>query len=515
MALPSLIKLILIKPQNGHRYWCGIMNLHPSKTITEQQLNKGLKNVTIDGLSAEAMVVFTSGTFLTALAIHMGASNFQLGLFAALPTFTTIFQLAAIWLVRRFNNRRLITVVFNFLARLPLIAIGIMPMLFSGSTTIAVLLLLLFFQHIFGDIAGASWNAWMKDLIPQQRLGGFFSRRTRMAQTLNVTLSLATAIGLDFIKRHYPAQEIAAYTTLFLAGGALGMVSVYLLLRTPEPVAEQIEEKVLPLLWKSLKNSNFKKLLMFNSLWAFSLNLATPFFAVFMMKSLGLPVAYLIGLGILSQLSGILSLNLWGRYSDRFSNKTVIRLCAPLYILCIMAYAFAGLPSSQPVTLMLLALIHIVSGFSTAGINLSLSNIGIKLAPKNEAIVYLSAKNMFVAFFSTIAPLVGGLLADMFAGNTIGLSLQLSGNRHLQVNLMQLQGWNYFFIIGGLLALLSLKLLKHVREEGETEKSMVVVHMKSSLKRRLRVPHVKERQQKVWPERNHEQVEPQIVKHPA
>ena len=475
------------------------MNVRPSINITEQQLDKGLKYVTADGLSAEAMVVFTSGTFLTALAIHMGATNFQLGLFAALPTFTTIFQLAAIWLVRKFNNRRLITMVFNFLARLPLLAIGIMPLLFSGSTTIAVLLMLLFFQHICGDIAGASWNAWMKDLIPQERLGGFFSRRTRMAQTLNVTLSLATAIGLDYIKRHYPAQEITAYTTLFLAGGALGMMSVYLLLRTPEPVAEPMEDKVLPLFWKSLKNKNFRKLLTFNSLWAFSLNLATPFFAVFMMKTLGLPVAYLIGLGILSQVSGIFSLNLWGRYSDRFSNKTVIRLCAPLYILCILAFAFVGLPQSKAVTLGLLALIHIVSGFSTAGINLSLSNIGIKLAPKNEAIVYLSAKNMFVAFFSTIAPLAGGLLADMFANNTIGLSLQLSGANHMQINLLQLQGWNYFFIIGGLLAMFSLRLLTNVQEEGETHKSAVVVHMRRSLRRRLRKPLARKKALRVVP----------------
>jgi MFS family permease len=462
------------------------MNLFPSKNITEQQLNRGLNYVTADGLSAEAMVVFTSGTFLTAMAIHMGASNFQLGLFAALPTFTTFFQLAAIWLVRRFNNRRVITGTFNFLARLPILAIGVMPMLFSGSTTIQVLLMLLFFQHIFGDIAGASWNAWMKDLTPQERLGGFFSRRTRMAQTLNVTLSLATAIGLDYIKRNYPQQEITAYTMLFLAGGALGMVSVYLLLRTPEPIAEPIEEKVLPLLWKSLKNVNFRKLLVFNSLWEFSLNLATPFFAVFMIKTLGLSVAYLIGLGILSQLSSIFSLNLWGRYSDRFSNKTVIRLCAPLYIICILAYAFVGLPSSQAVTLVLLALIHIVSGFSTAGINLSMNNIGIKLAPKHEAIVYLSAKNMFVAFFSTIAPLVGGLMADTFANNTMGLSFQLSGANHLQLNLIELQGWNYFFIIGGVLALLSLKLLANVREDGEKRKSTMVIHMRNSLNRRLR-----------------------------
>jgi MFS family permease len=177
----------------------------------------------------------------------------------------------------------------------------------------------------------------------------------------------------------------------------------------------------------------------------------------------------------------------------------VIRLCAPLYILCILAFAFVGLPQSKAVTLGLLALIHIVSGFSTAGINLSLSNIGIKLAPKNEAIVYLSAKNMFVAFFSTIAPLAGGLLADMFANNTIGLSLKLSGANHMQINLLQLQGWNYFFIIGGLLAMFSLRLLTNVQEEGETHKSAVVVHMRRSLRRRLRKPLARKKALRVVP----------------
>jgi len=297
------------------------MNLRPSEKISNKELNTGLNYVIADGLSAEAMVVFTSGTFLTAMAIHMGATNFQLGLFAALPTFTTIFQLASIWLVQKWNNRKVITSVFNLLARFPLIAIGLMPLLFSGSTTIQVLLVLLFFQHIFGDIAGASWNSWMKDLIPGERLGSFFGKRSRMAQTLNVTLSLATAMGIDYVKSHYPAHEITAYTTLFLAGGSLGMLSVFLLLRTPEPKPTPIEGKVFALLGRPLKDRNFRNLLAFNSLWAFALNLATPFFSVFMLKSIGLPLSYVIGLAIIGQLSSIAFMKLWGNYSDRLATK--------------------------------------------------------------------------------------------------------------------------------------------------------------------------------------------------
>jgi MFS family permease len=463
------------------------MNIRPSEKITSQQLNSGLRLVIADGLSAEAMVVFTSGTFLTAMAIHMGASNFQLGLFAALPTFTTIFQLVSIWLVQKFNNRKLISSIFNLLARLPLLVIGVMPLLFSGGTTITVLLILLFFQHIFGDIAGASWNAWMKDLIPGERLGSFFSRRTRMAQTLNVTLSLATAMGLDYVKAHYPSHEITAYTTLFMAGGALGMLSVGLLLRTPEPKPVPMDGSVWELFGRSIKNNNFRKLLAFNSLWAFALNLATPFFTVFMMKTIGLSLSWVIALAIIGQLSSIASLKLWGSYSDKFSNKTIIHICAPLYITCIMAFAFTAMPSSHIMVIAILMAIHVISGLSSAGINLALSNIGIKLAPKNEAMAYISTKNMFVAFFSTIAPVVGGLLADFFANHQIDWNIKLTGSQqNFNIQLLHLQGWNYFFIIGALLAMLSLKLLSKVKEQGEVRKSRVRVHMRASFRYKLR-----------------------------
>jgi MFS family permease len=464
-----------------------MLNLRPSRSLTPAQIQTGLKLVIADGVTAEAMVVFTSGTILTAMAIRLGASNFQLGLFAALPTFTTIFQLIAIWLVQRFNNRRGITVLFNLLARLPIIAIGLLPFLFTGGTSVEVLFLLLFFQHIFGDIAGASWNSWVKDLVPEKQLGVFFSRRTRMAQTMNVTLSLATALGIDYVKAHYPADEIITYNLLFLIGGALGLLSVGFLLRTPEPRAKKINSKLLKLFTLPLRNRNFKNLLVFNSCWAFALNLATPFFSVYLLKTMGLPLSYVISLGILSQLSGILSYKLWGQYTDRFSNKTIISICAPLYTFCILLFAFVAMPSGRLGELSLLVPVYLISGWSAAGINLALSNIGLKLASKNEAIAYLSVKNMFVAFFSTIAPLTGGLLADFFSSHRFSWNMQFTSTHAVtSFTLVNLQGWNYFFIFGGLLALLSLQLLRRVSEPGEMDKARAVMHMRAGFRKKLR-----------------------------
>src|SRR5581483_3784861 len=116
------------------------MNLRPKKELTEQEVQRGLRYVIGDGLAAEAMTALTGGAFLVAMALLMGANNFQIGLLAAMPTFTNTFQLLSIWLVRRYNNRRAIAVLCALLARIPLLVIGSLPFFFSSSTTVEVLI---------------------------------------------------------------------------------------------------------------------------------------------------------------------------------------------------------------------------------------------------------------------------------------------------------------------------------------------------------------------------------------
>ena len=99
--------------------------MKPKIILSQQEINKGLNLVIVEGMTTEAMVVFTQGTFLIALALLIGASNSQIGLLASLPIFTNVFQLVSVWLVRKFNNRRAISVVCSLLARIPLIITGL------------------------------------------------------------------------------------------------------------------------------------------------------------------------------------------------------------------------------------------------------------------------------------------------------------------------------------------------------------------------------------------------------
>lgn len=462
------------------------MNLKPKEVLTESEVRRGMNVVIWDGLASEMMTTFTGSAFLVAMALLMGANNVQIGILAALPTFTNIFQLISIWLVRKFNNRRAIAVFCAFLARFPLVCIGLSAIWFAGSS-ISILIFFLFFYYLFGSIAGPAWNSWMKDLIPENMLGDYFSRRSRYNQILDVVLSIVLAVLLDFVKSRYPEFELRVYAIFFIIAGIVGTIGGYVLSWAPEPQSYLSSANILSLFKQPLKDKNFRRLLTFNSAWVFALNIATPFFTVFMMKAMGLPISYIIILSIISQLSSIMTIRVWGTFADRYSNKTIIALSAPIYIVCIITWCFVGIYTNLYINLVLLAGIHIFTGISTAGINLSLTNIGLKLAPREDAIVYLSVKNIITAFFSSLGPLVGGILADYFTSRSLLITAQWSAPGITKVGrLVSLHQWNFLFLIGALLALLSMELLAHVNEVGEVDKDVVKKVMRKSIKRDLK-----------------------------
>jgi MFS family permease len=458
----------------------------PETTLTEKQVQRGMNLVIGDGLASEAMTTLTSGTFLTAMLLLLNANNFQIGLLAGLPTITNVFQLLSIWLVRRFNNRRSITVICSLLARTPLLIIGVLILIFK-SIPVESVILILFFHYFFGSIAGPCWNAWMKDLVPERSLGEYFSRRTSYTQTLNIVLGFLTAFIVDYTKHHRVTAELNVYAGLFITGGIAGIISATFLSATPEPLGIRTQGNIVNILQRPLRDQNFRRLLTFNSAWVFATNIATPFFVVFMMKRMGLSITYIIGYNIISQICSILTVRMWGRFADNYSNKTIIALAAPLYILTLVGWCYVGIYTREYMNLLLLLVLHVGMGISNAGINLSLTNISLKLSPAEESIVYLSTKNIITALFSFIAPLIGGYLADYFSNRSVLIDAQYKGP-HFQkvIHLFELHEFKFLFLIAAGLSLIAVELLVQVKETGEVEKDVVKKMIRSNIKSNLR-----------------------------
>ncbi|MBC7848482.1 MAG: MFS transporter [Chitinophagaceae bacterium] len=478
------------------------MSLRPSATLTDSDVKKGMNLIITEGLATEAMTVFTSGTFLIAMAVVLNASNFEIGLLAALPTLTNVFQLLSIWLVRRYNNRRAISVICSIFARTPLLLVAA-SIFIVENPSIKPIIVFLFFFYLFGSIAGPSWNSWMKDLIPSHMLGSYFSKRTSVMQLLNIVLSISLAVIIHFVRKQNPENEIDVYMWMFACAGVIGITGAYILSKVREPQSFLEKENIFRLLQRPLKDGNFRRLLVFNSIWLFAVNIATPFFTVFMMKTMGLSLPFIIAFTILGQIASIFTIRIWGRFADRYSNKTIIAIGAPLYILCLIGWCFAGISTKFSYNIGFLAIIHIFSGIATAGINLSLTNIGLKLAPSNQSIVYLSAKNIVTAFFSSMAPLIGGYLADYFTNRSLKINVEWVGPKVNKIfHVLSLNEFNFLFLIGAFLAFIALEMLVAVKETGEVEKDEVVRIMRRGIRNNLKdyflIGHLITWQEQLW-----------------
>lgn len=247
------------------------------------------------------------------------------------------------------------------------------PLLFASEIGLGVLLVSIIATSAFGAISSCSWNSWMRDLIPQSILGSFFSKRMRIATAVGIALSLIAAIYLDLWKKFMASYEIHSYSVLFLAGFGAGVLGLYFISRIPETRMPKAEEKpkILKLLAQPFKDDNFRKLITFLASWNFAVNLAAPFFMVYMLRRLELSMSFIIGLSIVSQVMNFAFLRIWGKFTDSFSNKSVLAISGPLFILSILAWTFTTMPEKYFLTVPLLVVIHIVMGLSSAGISLA------------------------------------------------------------------------------------------------------------------------------------------------
>ena len=465
------------------------MRLKAEESLTDDQIRSGLDYIIKDGVASQAMGVLTGGAFLIAFAIKLGASNFVIGLLAAIGPLSQLLQLPSIFLVEKIRNRRLITVVAAGLSRLCWLVIALSPFIFPAKIAIAVLLILLIAVSAFGAIAGCSWNSWMRDLIPENIMGSFFSKRMRIAVGVGIALSILAAVYLDFWKSEFADHELAGYSILFFIGFVAGMIGLLFLAKTPEirMPQGQAKLKIFKLLSQPFRDENFRKLIAFMCSWNFAVNLAGPFFMVYMLKRLGLSMSFIIGLSIVSQVFNFLFLKIWGKYTDLFSNKSVLTISGPLFILSILAWTFTTMPEKYFLTIPLLVAIHAVMGLASAGVSLASGNISLKLAPKGQATAYLATNTITNSIAAGVAPILGGTFADFFAGRELAWTLKYtSPTGELALPTLNLQQWDFFFAFAFLIGLYALHRLAMIKEVGEVEEKIVAQELFSEVRTQVR-----------------------------
>jgi len=458
------------------------------ETLSDETLKKGLDAVVRDGITSQIKMTLTESIFLIAFALALGASNAVIGLIAAIPPLAQLLQIPSIVLVERTRIRRRICAIFSAVSRLSIMAMVLIPFVTPGIPGLLLLLFGVTSHAVFNAVTAAAWNSWMKDLIPQEILGRFFSKRLAVQALVGILTTLGGGILIDQWLRNEPAS-LAPYSIVFFVGMVAGMIGVYFIYTIPEPrmIIETFNQKFLDTLRRPFQNDDFRKLMVFSAAWSFAVTLAGPFFTVYLLEVLGYELSIVTGLAVLSQVTSMLFYQWWGRLSDRFSNKSVLRVTTPIYVVGMLLWIFTTVPGIHLLTLPLLILIHVMLGLSAAAVNLAHGNLALKLAPRGESTSYLAGWSVVNSIAAVMAPLAGGIIADSLSDSYLSFRLAWQGlGFSFDFGLIDIRGLDFVFLISFLVGLYAIHRLAIVREAGEADQRTVLDAMLAQAGRGLR-----------------------------
>ena len=441
--------------------------LRPRPTLTEEDAQRSLRFLAWEGLTSGALFSLGSGGFMAAYALALGANNFQVGILAALPFISQVVRLPAILLLERLRARKALGVPALLLSQLAWLPVGAVPFLLDtpGSGAVVLVIVFLAVRGLFSPVWVTTSTSWIRDLVPQGRLADYFGRRLAMIFGAMAAVGLAGSFFVQWWQDRAPAgDEILAFSYLLIGGGVtVGLIGPLLAARAQEPLmppAAESDRSPAAMLLEPVRDRNYAHLVRFLFIWGLVSNLAIPFFAVYMLKVIGLSLPVVIGLTVVSQLANVLFLRVWGPFADRVGNKPVLSLSASLYLLVILGWVFTLQPDRHFLTMPLLVVLHLLGGVAAAGVTLTVNTLALKVAPEGRTVAFSGVAGMAFSLGSGVGPVLGGLLADFFSSRSLDFTVGwTSPSGALDVSAISVTGFEFLFGIAFLFGLLSLNLL--------------------------------------------------------
>lgn len=384
---------------------------------------RGLRSQVQEGACA-AVMQGSGETYLSAFALLLHSTPFQIGLLAAVPPIIgTITQLLSVKVLERIQARKpliLAGAAGQAVAWLPLF---VLPMLFPGYGPWLLLSgVMLYFA--MGHLTVPAWNSLITDMIHDDKRGMYFAARAKVvAVTSFAALSVA---GLILHASETWTNPAWGFGIIFLLAGVARLMSTGYLTRLKEsPPARNVPGRDLGVreFLQGRRSAMFRRFLLFSGSFHVAAMMAGPFFVVYLLRDLHL--TYLqYGAWLAAPILGqLLSLQEWGRIADTYGNKKVLVLTGLIIPILPVLYILSS-------NWALLVGINFLSGLIWPGFSLSLGNYVFDAVQPEDRTKGVATYNTVNAIGAGIGAMVGSWLATVAPSQLLlfGLILPLASN---------------------------------------------------------------------------------------
>ncbi len=383
---------------------------HNSEALKEKALKTSIK----EGIAASTSATLGDNSVIP-LAVALNAQPIQIGMLSSFSGFLYfISQIFGARMMERWTRKKIV-IWFVFLQALMWLFISFVSLsVFKGwfdGYSIWIIIFLYSLLMLFGGIAYPSWFSWMGDIVPPEKRGAYFSKRTAITQSFGLAALIIVPFLLDYYKTR--GLVLLAFSMLFAAAFTFRFISYLLFHKQYAPAYKQRKRDYFSF-WSFIKKyDNFGKFAVYHGFFNLAVMVASPFFTVYMLSELNLSYKVVYATIISWYLVYLAFLPLAGKFSDRYGNRKLTIIANIFFALTPLMYVFAKSP------LYLITIPQLTAGIASAASVISFSNfIYDAVTPKHRGIC-VTYTNMLVGTGTLLGPLIGGLLVNYLHPSSI------------------------------------------------------------------------------------------------
>jgi MFS family permease len=382
-----------------------------------ESTRRNLRWFFVDGVFASASDSIPL-TYFTLYLVALGASDQQVGVYSSLTNLAgALFLFPGVMLVERFGRRHGWTVIFGgIIGRLFLLGFALLPFWFSGPELIWAVIVFAVARSITGNLAFPAWMSLTADLVPIEGRGRYFGVRGFAATVATITVVFFSGKWITLL------GSPQGYQWVLLLSFVLGMVSTFSFAKIRDPRPEHRTSTALTprSIYEDLRASPlFVALCSAAALWSFSLNIAAPFYSVYMVNELGFTAAMVGTVTIVASVSRLLTQRKAGEYADRWGSR--IMQVVTMLLIPFLSLAWVFLTSYYQAIA-----VNIFSGILWGAFELVSFNVLLEMLPLERQARYSAIYQVIVMLSFALGAMLGAYIVGevgfkgVFVATTIG-----------------------------------------------------------------------------------------------
>jgi MFS family permease len=350
-------------------------------------------------------------TYIAPFAIALNAGNATVAMLSSITGLLgPISQIFSARLIEKHSRKKILlkATFYEALFWIPFIIIAI---LFHQGILVSILpFLLLFFFTIYTVVAQIpvpAWFSWTGDIVDEGYRGKWFAKRNYIVGIISLIFTILAALFLDFIKKQN--LVMLGFMILFFLAMIARFISRHYFKKAYEPKLK-LEKGYYFSFWQFIRkahSNNFGRFAIYRSLLNFAAAIASPFFAVYMLRNLGFSYITFMAVVMSQVLFTALTIRIWGKFADKYGNYEVIKITAVLVPLYPILWLF-----SNNVLFLILGP-SLIGGIAWSGLNLATGNfIFDSVSPQKRSLV-VSYFHVLMGIGVFLGAGLGGILAKV------------------------------------------------------------------------------------------------------